>query len=292
MWPGHVSVMFTQTSSKQTNTEQMEWCHHKTQGPVFVIMLFRIAAWQTPSKRSEESAVRGMHLVHNLQIQSVKCHWNIAKLLRPLSNIVPVHVLTEWPTNQTQWPMEVSSKCNITLKYPAIAGALIEALETAAYLSFSEAGKESSERAFLDVWTKGTENLLPFTSFWWHSETFLALFRNQRHCLEDLRTDFHLLWVSRPLPHRPLGDAGSREGGSCRWHPGEWWCLGQERGWYRPGFPPFRGHRDSDSRTELPSSARTEFVFGGWWRRVPPRHIPAECLLIPHGAFRWRRGDR
>ncbi len=139
MWPGHVSVMFTQTSSKQTNTEQMEWCHHKTQGPVFVIMLFRIAAWQTP-KRSEESAVRGMHLVHNLQIQSVKCHWYIAKLLRPLSNIVPVHVLTEWPTKQNK-PNTMTDGSQL-LKYPAIAGALIEALETAAYLSLSEAGKE------------------------------------------------------------------------------------------------------------------------------------------------------
>lgn len=89
--------------------------------------------------------------------------------------------------------MDGSSKCNVTLKYPVVAGALIEALETAAYLSLSEAGKESSERAFLDMWAKGTENPLPFTSFWWHSETSLALFRHQRRCLEDLRTDFHLL---------------------------------------------------------------------------------------------------
>lgn len=80
-------------------------------------------------------------------------------------------------TYKTNTMTDGSSKCNITSKYPVVDGALIEPLETAAYLSLSEAGKESSEQAFLDMWAKGTENPLPFTFFWWHSETSLALFR-------------------------------------------------------------------------------------------------------------------
>lgn len=131
----------------------------------------------------------------------------------------------------------------------------------------------------------------PFTSFLWHLEISSAVYQHQRCCVvpEGLRTDRdvhpHALWASKSFPHQPQ-DA-PEAGGNCRWVQVGSWCPGwwQGRGWDWPGQLPFRRHRDLDSRTELPSSARTEFVFDGRWRPAPPRHSPAGYSPTPREAL-------